>query len=134
MMRVLLIVSIVCMFVPVVSADGLCPSTGIRCVQNQETYEPGDHVILSARVCNGHPTESIEGDLFLVLDVFGSYFFYPSWSTTLDYVPWTIPACSCEEYIFLDFIVSEQMLGFNAYAAFIVDDQFIETYFCMYAL
>jgi hypothetical protein len=71
-----------------------CPPMGATCDLNQAEYEAGDLFVLTLTGCNGSD-ESIEVDMYLILDVYGMYFFWPQWGNALDWQTWEIPACDC---------------------------------------
>jgi peroxiredoxin len=54
---------------------------GIWISTNQGSYGAGDLFVLSTRVVT---LGAVELDQFVVLDVYGSYWFWPSWGTELD--------------------------------------------------
>jgi len=80
-----------------------CPATGVTCQLNDDIYFPGDTFLLSLTACNGDPTQAITFPVFLVLDVFGTYYFSPGWTEDLSSHQWSIPPCSCVENIILEF-------------------------------
>jgi hypothetical protein len=69
---------------------------------NAETFLPGDRFLLTLLVAN--PAEALEVDLYVILDVYGVYYFFPDWTTELAAERRSLPAGSppAEETI-LDF-------------------------------
>lgn len=55
---------------------------------NQTLYEAGDQFILTTRI--GHTIEVVRADEYIILDVYGSYWFWPSWDQTIDSVRITL--------------------------------------------
>ena len=53
-------------------------------------YKPGDPCYLNLRFCNVSQVPIPDTPVFLLLDVFGDYFFAPGWSTTFDHYTLTI--------------------------------------------
>jgi hypothetical protein len=49
-----------------------------------------------------NPAQSSYVDEYVVLDVYGQYFFYPSWGSELDHLPRSLPAGDTDDPI-LDF-------------------------------
>jgi len=80
-----------------------CPPTGVWCELNQAVYRAGDTFSLTVTACNGSREEPIENPIFVILDVYGEYFFAPSWSS-FDYYKWEVPPCSCISKEILMFI------------------------------
>ena len=66
---------------------------------NQAVYESGDTFQITLVVSNSG--EAQPANVFVALDVFQTYWFWPSWSQSVDYKTWTLPANdSVEEDIF----------------------------------
>jgi hypothetical protein len=87
-------------------AQGLCASTGLTCFQNQPQWGPGDRCYFGVMCCNGHPDDPVEGELTVIMELAGFFWFWPSWGS-YDYEIITIPACSCETLIIMDFILPD---------------------------
>ncbi len=87
---------------PEPTATPECPETGFFCELNQEMYRGGDTFILSADACNNGDSD-LEVDAFMLLEVYGYYWFWPSWSVDMDYSTITIPPCDCLEMTILEF-------------------------------
>jgi len=62
-----------------------CPETGAAIEMPSDYYRPGEPCYVNVIVCNneGHVLE--DHPLFVVLDVFGAYFFAPGFSQTMDH-------------------------------------------------
>lgn len=91
---------------PVVSGIQICHETGLTCYHSQPPYEPGDLFYFDIRCCNGDAYEDVEADLYIILDVYGQYFFWPSWSG-YDYETILIPACSCIDMTIFEFVIPD---------------------------
>lgn len=130
----ILIVALILAILPAVAADldGLCPQTGIRCCSEGGT-SPGDPIHLWVSLCNGYETESLPISLYVILDVFGSCFFWPSWSSQFDFVSMEIPPCSCMDITLLDttWPQGSSPEDFIFWAAMEVEGEF---YFCRFNL
>lgn len=50
-----------------------------------EHFEPGDPCMLVAMICNHESTAMVGVPFFVVLDVFGQYYFGPGFTTELNY-------------------------------------------------
>ncbi|MBN1356017.1 hypothetical protein JXA40_07075 [bacterium] len=74
---------------------------------NDEMFEAGDPFILKIHVSNGS-TGLLTLDRFLVLDVYGSYFFNPSWRQSVDFETGTFPPGYSGTETILDFIWPEE--------------------------
>jgi hypothetical protein len=64
-------------------------------------FQPGDRFLLTWTV--GNPAEEITADQFIILDVWGRFFFWPGWQETLDFLRETFPPRSTSEEVILDF-------------------------------
>lgn len=65
-------------------------------------FIPGDAFLLTASMTNPCP-DPITIDFYLVLDVFGSYYFYPQWNQTLESKSWSIPGNGSDTLTILEF-------------------------------
>ncbi|MBN1552696.1 VCBS repeat-containing protein [bacterium] len=81
-----------------------CPPSGVFLSLSADHFYPGNQFLLEAQVCNGERDVSLDFLLFIMLDVYGDYFFYPSWGTVLDYASLSQPPCSCSNYVIFDFM------------------------------
>ena len=102
-----------------------CPETGVTISMTSEPI-PGKPFLLEVEACNG-TEENLEVDFYLMLDVMGMYYFYPSWTQELDSAIWSIPPCSCISHVILDFIwpKSEPCIeGIKFYAGLFKTDTF----------
>lgn len=50
-----------------------------------------------------NPLAAVAVDEYIILDVYGSYWFWPSWSTTVDFETWTLPAGGGSDDVILEF-------------------------------
>mgnify|MGYP000923007381 CR=1 FL=1 len=91
--------------VPTATPTG-CPETSLTCQLSASDYHGGDQFLFGAELCNGNDSE-LEIDFYVLLDVYGLYWFYPSWSQSLDFQPLTLPPCQCTSRTILDFIWPE---------------------------
>jgi hypothetical protein len=67
---------------------------------NKTMFEPFDHFVLSTLIINNSAT--IEVDEYILLDVYGSFWFWPTWSQTLDFERRTIEAGETYEDTIID--------------------------------
>ncbi|MBN1356977.1 S8 family serine peptidase [bacterium] len=88
---------------PTGSPTPTCPATGSECDLNRSHYRPGDPFRLTIRYCNGTEDYMIV-DGYLVLDVCGYFYFWPSWEVGPDAARRTIPPWSSLEETIFDFI------------------------------
>ncbi|MBN2055660.1 S8 family serine peptidase [bacterium] len=95
--------SVPCTRTPIVTATPSCPTTGAFCEISQSVFVPGDQFTMTVSMCNGG-NNSFTAEVYVILDVFGSYWFWPSWSIDMDFAVWSIPACDCLTATILDFI------------------------------
>lgn len=79
-----------------------CPTTGITCDLNDTFYTPGELFRLTVEACNGLATE-LPVEVYIILDVYGNYWFWPTWTQDLDFEAWTLPACDCKSETILEF-------------------------------
>jgi hypothetical protein len=78
------------------------PTTlNVELMLNAEIYRAGDRFLLVLGIGNGGP--SVLGDLFIILDVYGEYWFWPSWTQRLDYDRRYFDGETYEEMAILDF-------------------------------
>jgi hypothetical protein len=59
------------------------PNLSIDLQLSQDMFQAGDPFILMAVLTN-HGAGNHETDMYVILDVYGNYWFYPSWSQTID--------------------------------------------------
>ncbi|MBN1356264.1 hypothetical protein JXA40_08385, partial [bacterium] len=64
-------------------------------------FRPWDHFLLTA--CIENPGEPVDVFEYILLDVYGNYWFWPSWSVEPDYRSRTIPSQAAGEETILDF-------------------------------
>jgi FG-GAP repeat len=50
-----------------------------------------------------NPSGALAVDEYIILDVFGAFWFWPGWSETVDYKTWTLPAGSADSETILQF-------------------------------
>ena len=60
------------------------PGLGVKLKLSQHTFYPGDHFLLEAVLSNPGPETYQNLPLVILLDVYGSYFFYPNWTSAFD--------------------------------------------------
>jgi len=70
-------------------------------VLNQTYFKPWDHFLFTAIIENTLPI--FDTHEYILLDVYGYYWFWPSWNDTGDYKEKTIPFGFVDEEIILDF-------------------------------
>ncbi len=80
-------------------------SINIQVILNLNTFRPQDDFILECRIVN--PGPFLELNEFIILEVYGSYWFYDDWTQNFDYVPIEIPAYSDETESILQFVWPE---------------------------
>ncbi len=68
---------------------------------NKAMFEPWDHFLLSTVVTNNSAT--LEADEYILLDVYGEYWFWPSWGKELDFQRRTFEGGQVYEDTILDF-------------------------------
>lgn len=57
---------------------------------NQSTFSPGDSFVLNCDITNGASARAV--DRYIILDVYGNYWFYPTWTQSADHVNETMAA------------------------------------------
>jgi hypothetical protein len=67
-----------------------CMSMGVTLLMPSDQYRPGDTCYLDAEICNTAAVTLLGYPLFVVLDVYGNYWFAPSWSALEDGLDWYI--------------------------------------------
>jgi subtilisin family serine protease len=65
-------------------------TTDATITTNQNHFSPGDRFLLSATLSN-RQTQPLPAAEFVVLDVWGEYWFWPSWIQELDWMPRHLP-------------------------------------------
>lgn len=60
-------------------------SSGVEMMLNSEAFTAGDNFDLNAVMINGSGTTLTNIDLFVILDVYGLYFFYPTFTSDVDW-------------------------------------------------
>jgi hypothetical protein len=66
--------------VPPTDTPTQCTTTGVTIYMPSDYYSPGDPCYCDAIVCNAEGMPLTDNPLFVILDVFGSYFFAPTFS------------------------------------------------------
>jgi len=61
----------------------------IDLILNQTLFQPGDAFILDLRLLRNGP--AVQADAYVLLDVFGNYWFWPEWHRQLSFAAMTIP-------------------------------------------
>jgi len=75
----------------VTPAETPAPPLTLALLLNQALYAPGDEFLFQAAVIK-RVLESVAADQYIVLDVWGEYFFWPSWLQSVDFAPRTFIA------------------------------------------
>jgi len=75
---------------PTPSASPLCDRLGVTIDMPSHMYRPGDPCFLNISICNPDAWSLPDTPLFVILDVYGSCFFAPGWTETLDYFTLTV--------------------------------------------
>ncbi len=83
-----------------------CDETGVTIVVSEEEVTAGDELIVSVIFCNAAGEPLSEHPLFFIMEIDGSFWFWPGWVTLLDYNPFTFNE-GITEYLMLDFPVPE---------------------------
>jgi Peptidase family C25/Propeptide_C25 len=81
----------------------------IDLILNQEVFVAGDDFLLTCLCTN--PGAEIAADEYIILDVFGLYFFWPSWAPLPDYRTVEMPAGSSDTQTILSFVWPEGQFG-----------------------
>jgi hypothetical protein len=76
---------------------------------NQEIFHGGDPFLLTRTAWNPGPQLTCEE--WLILDVFGSYWFWPSWTSSIDFVLVVLPEQQYDEQVRLEFTWPEGSFG-----------------------
>ncbi|MBN1355793.1 CRTAC1 family protein [bacterium] len=74
------------------STDGAPDNDGVRLQMPGTYFSPGDVCSLSALLYNSGPDPIEDAMLFIILDVYGMYFFYPTWSEMVNWGTVDLPA------------------------------------------
>lgn len=77
------------------------PIYGLTIDTNQQFYTVGDHFLLMVETLNTGATTLV--DLYIALDVYGSYWWWPSWSTDLNFWPDRPFQSDLHSYVILEF-------------------------------
>ena len=105
------------------------PPTGLELVMNDTHLSTGDRFLLDMRVSNREP-DTITGDVYILLDVAGSFFCWPSWRPVaegLDKRIYVIAPGTSATGTVLDFIwppVDGSMTGLHFFGAMFRHDSF----------
>lgn len=91
---------------PDTPTPGATPTHGaggpyIEPVLNQTAFTVGDRFLFTVIISNW--SESVSADEYIILEVFGLYFFWPTWTEELNYETISIPANSETPSTILDF-------------------------------
>lgn len=110
---------------PAPSATPECPETSITCQFNQGVYRAGDEFSCTVEACNG-THDPLAVDMYIILDIGGYFFFWPSWSTNLDNGSYDLPECSCITLMALSFPWPDESVFVSAqmYCAMFYADTF----------
>lgn len=79
-----------------------CPTTAIVCELNTSNISGGELFHFGMMTCNGEQTE-LDVDLYILLEVYGLFWFYPSWTDSIDFADKTLPPCQCNSETILEF-------------------------------
>ncbi len=77
------------------------PTPRIELRLNGHHFRPGDHFLLELEIENGGPGQIV--DAYVLLDVWGEHWFWPSWGSPVDYKRIQLPAGSNHEEVLLEF-------------------------------
>jgi hypothetical protein len=88
-----------------------CPPTSVEIIVNSAHPQPGGEFYAALEICNGSTGEAAYR-LLLALEIYGQYFFYPSWSPYLDSQEYSVPPCSCVTFVLFDFVWPEEAAWF----------------------
>lgn len=69
---------------------------------NRLVYQSGDPFILTLQIVNSGSAQIRE--VFVVLEAYQNYWFWPAWSPEIDYETWSLPSNGLVESYILDFI------------------------------
>ncbi len=72
---------------PTATPTSGCTELGVTINMPAESFAPGDTFYCDITVCNPGPDTYSDIPLFMILDVYGVYYFAPSFTTDLDYYP-----------------------------------------------
>jgi len=67
-----------------------CAPAGVELIMPDVFFRPGEICFLDAQVCNSRTTVEPLAPVFVILDVYGSYYFAPMFTTSLDYYRLTL--------------------------------------------
>ncbi len=97
------------------------PPLGVDLILSEDTFQPGDTFTLTAFVSNPGPEIYSEIPLVVLLDVYGNYFWHPTWTQPFNFESLEL-MIGTEDLILLDFIWPEtgtSASGIRFYAAFL---------------
>ncbi|MBN2053272.1 hypothetical protein JW905_00025 [bacterium] len=83
-------------------AKKVVETTTVMVLLNDTVFSAGDRFVLRLKI-ETPDTPVVNGDLYLVLEVFGEYFFFPTWSTVVEAVPLSLPGSQALAVNLLDF-------------------------------
>lgn len=69
-----------------------CTQLGVTLEMPLDVFTMGDPCYLNAIICNTSDTQIIDIPTFIVLEITGTYWFWPTWNTTPDFLIDTYPA------------------------------------------
>jgi hypothetical protein len=81
---------------------GVSPPITFECIQNQAVYHPGDQVTLSLLIGN-EDSRDYSAELFVILYMDGNFWFWPAWTSYIDWMPMHLPAGFQTNYVIMDF-------------------------------
>lgn len=77
--------------------------TGIDIWTNQTMYRAGDEFLLQARCMNAE-SDSLMAEEYIILDVYSSYWFWPSWTPDIEFWPIALDPYSFKNQTILQFM------------------------------
>lgn len=75
----------------------------IHILMPADSFGPGDLFFLRTRIWNPDLQPMVDVPLFVILDVYGQYFFWPTWLMNVDYQPILLQSGASEQAIIADF-------------------------------
>ncbi len=83
------------------SATPFCSEFEYYLILNQDVFRANDDFILGFQWCN--PADQFTAWLYVILDIYGSYWFHPSWSKEADWENVLFSALKVHERVILEF-------------------------------
>jgi hypothetical protein len=76
---------------PTPTPTAACSETGVTLTLPRSFYQAGQTFSLDATVCNAGATALVDYPLFVILDVYGQYWFAPTWTKEFSYYDQVFP-------------------------------------------